>query len=90
VDIFILSVSDIIDGYNTKTILTILTIPDAMDMARQRQKSKSTHTIVLKIDTYNRLEKYKVKLISEKGTSSVTFDDVINELLDKVEIVGRV
>ena len=39
--------------------------------------------IGLKIKTYGRLEKYKIKIINEKGDSRITFDDVINNLLDK-------
>lgn len=37
---------------------------------------------MLKIETYERLEKYKVQLISEKGNPRLTFDDAINNLLD--------
>jgi len=37
----------------------------------------------LNIETYERLEKYKIKLMNEKGDSRITFDDVINTLLDK-------
>ena len=39
--------------------------------------------VVLKIKTYERLEKYKIKLINEMGDSRITFDDAINTLLVK-------
>jgi len=49
----------------------------------QKRKAVNTRNVVLKIETYNRLDKYKIKLIGEKGDSKLIFDDVINELLDK-------
>lgn len=55
---------------------------------RLMQKKKKTvrkRNVVLRIDTYQRLDKYKIKLMGEKGDSSLSFDDVINTLLDKVE-----
>lgn len=45
--------------------------------------------VVLKINTYERLEKYKIKLINEKGDSRITFDDAINNLLDKENKVSK-
>lgn len=51
----------------------------------QRRKEVKKRNVVLKIETYERLEKYKVKLISEKDDSKLTFDDVINDLLDRVQ-----
>jgi hypothetical protein len=49
----------------------------------QNRKTVQKRNIVLKIETYDKLEKYKAKLIGKKGDSSLTFDDVINDLLDK-------
>jgi len=49
----------------------------------QKRKTVSKRNIVLSIETYERLEKYKIKLISEKGNSKLTFDDIVNDLLDK-------
>ncbi len=49
----------------------------------QQRKDVQKRNVVLKIETYDRLEKYKVKLISEKDDSKLTFDDVINDLLDR-------
>jgi hypothetical protein len=53
-------------------------------------KEIKKRNVVLKIETYDRLEKYKVKLISKKGDSKLTFDDTINDLLDKTENKLRV
>jgi len=46
--------------------------------------------IGLKIKTYERLEKYKIKLINEKEDSRITFDDAINNLLDKESEMSKV
>jgi len=51
----------------------------------QNRKKVKKRNIVLKIETYERLEKYKVRLISEKGDSRLTFDDAVNTLLDNAE-----
>jgi len=42
--------------------------------------------VVLKIETYERLEKYKIKLINEKGNPQLSYDEVMNSLLDVVGI----
>jgi hypothetical protein len=49
----------------------------------QDRKDVQKRNVVLKIETYERLEKYKAKLIGEKGDVRLTFDDIINELLRK-------
>ena len=51
----------------------------------QKRKSVETRNVVLKIKTYERLEKYKIQMIAEKNKSQLSFDDVISSLLDKVE-----
>lgn len=51
----------------------------------QRRKKVTKRNVVLKIETYERLDKYKIKLMNEKEDSKLTYDDVINDLLDKVE-----
>jgi len=51
----------------------------------QNRKNVTKRNVVLKIETYERLDKYKVKLMSEKENSKLTFDDVIIDLLDKCE-----
>jgi hypothetical protein len=49
----------------------------------QDRKNVKKRNVVLKIETYEKLEKYKAKLIGKKGDSRLTFDDAINELIDK-------
>lgn len=51
-------------------------------MASPKTKQRQTRTIVVRNETYGRLEKFKVKLIAERGALDVTFDDVVNSLLD--------
>ena len=48
----------------------------------QSRKKVTKRNVVLKIETYERLEKYKIKLMNEREDSRVTFDDVVNVLLD--------
>lgn len=38
----------------------------------------------MKIGTYSRLEKYKVELVKKMDDPKITYDDVINDLLDTV------
>jgi hypothetical protein len=47
------------------------------------RKDVQKRNVVLKIETYDRLEKYKIDLIGKKGNSRLTFDDVINDLLNR-------
>jgi len=51
-------------------------------MARPRDETKVSRNVVLRAETYERLDRYKAKLIGEKGTANISFDDVINTLLD--------
>jgi len=51
----------------------------------QAETKLEKRNVVLKIKTYERLEKYKIKVINEKRDPRITFDDVINYLLDKEE-----
>lgn len=53
-------------------------------MSKQKVSAKKRN-IVLKIKTYKKLEMYKVNLMKEKGDPKVTFDDVVNDLLNKSE-----
>jgi hypothetical protein len=54
----------------------------------QKRKQPTKRNVVLKIETYERLDRYKIRLMSEKEDSSLTFDDVINNLLDKASKLG--
>jgi hypothetical protein len=49
----------------------------------QNRKNVKKRNIALKIETYERLDKYKIKLMVDKEDSRLTFDDVINTLLEK-------
>ena len=50
----------------------------------RKQNAKATHrNIVLKIKTYDRLQKFLVELVKEKGVLGISFDQAINELLDR-------
>ena len=49
----------------------------------QNRKKVSKRNVVLKIETYEKLDKYKIKLMNERENSKLTFDDAINDLLDK-------
>jgi hypothetical protein len=53
-------------------------------MSRPRDESKTSRNVVLKSETYDRLDKYKVKLMGELGTTNVSFDDAIDSLLNSV------
>ncbi len=50
----------------------------------QKKKPVEKRNVVLKIETYERLENYKIQLITEKGKPQLSYDEVINSLLDKV------
>lgn len=49
------------------------------------RKEVSKRNVVLKIETYTRLEKFLLELMRTKGTPRVTFDEAINTLLDRYE-----
>lgn len=52
-------------------------------MSRRRKDNTRYRNVRLVIETYERLDKYKIKLMNEKEDSKLTFNDVINDLLDK-------
>jgi len=54
----------------------------------QNRKNVKKRNVALKIETYERLEKYKIRLMSEREDSRIAFDDVINFLLDNVSSVN--
>ena len=51
---------------------------------RGQKTDVKTRNVVLKIRTYDRLEKYKVELVRRRENPRVTYDDAINDLLDNV------
>jgi hypothetical protein len=50
-------------------------------MVKRQNDQKESRNIVLKAETYDKLDKYTAKLIGRKGTTHISFDDAINELL---------
>jgi len=49
------------------------------------KKKVSKRNIVLKIETYNRLEKFLLEVMKKKGSPRVTFDEAVNFLLNEYE-----
>ena len=72
---------DVFTTFITISILDISDILNVVKMARARDENKTSRNIALKSETYERLDKFKVKLMGKLGTANVTFDDVINHLL---------
>lgn len=56
---------------------------DGEGLIVQKKKKVARRNVVLKIHTYERLEKYKVELVNKREDPKVTFDDAINSLLDE-------
>jgi len=54
-------------------------------MVRKRDGERESHTVSLRSETHDRLGRYKVKLIGERGTPNVSFDDAVISLLDSVK-----
>jgi len=54
-------------------------------VAKPRNNNVTTRNVVLKIATYNRLQKFLVQLVREREIPRISFDDAINELLDRAE-----
>ncbi len=50
----------------------------------QKRKDVDKRTIVLRIGTYRRLEEYKIKVINKRKDPQISFDDVVDSLLDEV------
>jgi len=50
-----------------------------------KDKQKTSHNVVLKAETYDRLDVFKANLIGKRGTSNISFDDAINVLLQLVD-----
>jgi len=57
-------------------------------MVRPR-KNVSKRNIALRIETYERLERFLLELMRKRGTTRVTFDEAINALLDEHEGEGE-
>ena len=53
-------------------------------MAQKRKENVPNRNIRLKIETYEKLQKYLLNLMQEKGTPWLTLDDAVNSLLEGV------
>lgn len=49
---------------------------------RDSRRKVSKRNIVLKIETYSRLEKFLIELMKSKESQRVSFDEAVNTLLD--------
>ena len=54
-------------------------------MPKPRKASTTHRNVVLKIGTYNRLQRFLVDLVKKRGTPRVSFDEAIAELLDRAD-----
>jgi hypothetical protein len=52
-------------------------------MAKPKKTSAKHRNVVLKISTYDRLQRFLVDLVKRRGTPRVSFDEAIAELLDR-------
>lgn len=43
------------------------------------------HTLVLTPETYFKLREIKEKVIKERNTPSISYDDIIKELIEEIE-----
>jgi hypothetical protein len=55
---------------------------EASDLKSHKTTVKKRN-VVLKIETYKKLEQYKVDLVKEKSDPNITFDDAITGLLEE-------
>ena len=55
-------------------------------MVRARDEIRRNRSVTLKIETNQRLDRFKAKLIGERENSNLSFDDAVNALLDIAEV----
>ena len=66
-------------------VLNTINIPKTLKVSPKTRKSEvKKRNVVLKIDTYERLEKFLLELARERG-ERLTFDDAIKALLNSYE-----
>ena len=70
--------TETLNKLNTLDILTEMT-------PKPRKHGVKKRNIVLKIETYERLQRYLLELIQRRGDPRITFDEAINALLDEHE-----
>lgn len=56
-----------------------------MPCSMAREKENKDTTISIAHSTKTRLDAYKAKLIGQRGTAKLSFDDIINEFLDSID-----
>lgn len=52
-------------------------------LSKQRSESVEYRNIRLKMETYTKLEEYKVSLINKKKDSHISLDDAVEALLEE-------
>ena len=53
------------------------------DVARSRSSKVESRNVKLTIETYNRLDKYLLELMTQKGIRKLTLNDAVAALLDE-------
>jgi hypothetical protein len=51
-------------------------------LAKQRKKTVEYRNVRLSIETYQKLDKYLIELIQQKGDRSISFDKAIESLIE--------
>ena len=68
--------------YRCNKYLSVLaSIPN---VAQKRKERVRIRNVRLKMETYDKLEKYLLDLMQERGTPWLTLDDAVNSLLETV------
>jgi len=62
----------------------IITSSFGAHVTQKRKENVPNRNIRLKIETYEKLQKYLLNLMQEKGTPWLTLDDAVNSLLEGV------
>lgn len=52
-------------------------------MVRQRSSGVASRNVKLSIETYNRLDRYLLDLMTQRGERKLTLNDAVATLLDK-------
>ena len=68
--------------YRCNKYLSVLaSIPN---VAQKRKERVRIRNVRLKMETYDKLEKYLLDLMQERGSPWLTLDDAVNSLLERV------
>jgi hypothetical protein len=66
-------------------MLTTFKILENRMRLEYRESKVKKRNIVLRMETYERLQQYLLELIQKRGNPKITFDEAINALLDEHE-----